>query len=132
MMRPVSVNRVDVGNVTLTRVGYADVDIAPEAVGLSARDIAAVGWATPLWAQGDQLRAGAAAWIIESGDACIVVDPALAADEILRNDYDAAVHQAAFAALLADAGFAREAITHAIATHVEGIGMFAWRNDDGT
>ena len=33
-----------------------------------------------------EMRAGAAAWVIESGDARIVVDPAFAADPILRND----------------------------------------------
>jgi glyoxylase-like metal-dependent hydrolase (beta-lactamase superfamily II) len=123
---------IDVGDARLTRVGYVDVDIPPESVGLSAANIATVDWSQPIWAQGDQLRAGAAAWIIKSADARIVVDPALAADEILRNDKDAAVHQHAFASLLADAGFARETMTHAVATHVEGIGMFAWRNDDGT
>ena len=32
----------------------------------------------------------------------------------------------------ADAGFPRESFTHAIATHIEGIGMLAWRNDDGS
>ena len=77
-------------------------------------------------------RASASAWIIESGDARIIVDPACAVDDILRNDNDAAAHQEAFAALLADAGFPRESFTHAIATHLDGIGMFAWRNDDGT
>ena len=70
--------------------------------------------------------------MIESGDARIVVDPAFAADEILRNDNDAAAHQEAFAALLAAAGFPRESFTHAIATHYEGVGMLAWRNDDGS
>ena len=79
-----------------------------------------------------EVRAGAAAWVIESGDARIVVDPACAADEILRNDNDAAAHQEAFAALLESAGFPRESFTHAIATHYEGVGMLAWRNDDGS
>ena len=59
------------------------------------------------------------------------VDPAQAADEILRTDADAGAHQTAFAALLADAGYPRESITHAIATHAEGVGMWAWRADDG-
>ncbi len=70
-------------------------------------------------------------WIIESGDARIAVDPAQAADDILRSEADAEAHQTAFAALLAAAGFPRESITHAIATHAEGVGMWAWRTDDG-
>jgi glyoxylase-like metal-dependent hydrolase (beta-lactamase superfamily II) len=105
-----------IGAVRLTRVGYAEVELPAETFGLT----------------GDPLGAAAAAWIIESGDARIVVDPALAADDILRNDNDAAAHQEAFAAALADAGFARETITHAVATHYDGIGMLAWRNDDGS
>ena len=35
-------------------------------------------------------------------------------------------------ALLTSAGFPRESFTHAIATHYEGVGMLAWRNDDGS
>jgi len=120
-----------VGAVRLTRVGYADVPLPPETVGLTASDVAAIDWAEPTWAEGGQVRAAAAAWIIESGDARIVVDPALAADAILRNEQDAAAHQEAFAAALAGAGFARETITHAVATHYDGIGMLAWRTDDG-
>jgi glyoxylase-like metal-dependent hydrolase (beta-lactamase superfamily II) len=127
-----SINTVQVGNVSLTRVGYADVNVDPARVGLSPEDIAGVTWAEPVWADGGEVRAGAAAWVIDNGDVRIVVDPAFAADEILRNDNDAAAHQEAFAALLADAGFPRESITHAIATHYEGVGMLAWRNDDGS
>ncbi len=121
-----------VGDVELLRVGYADVTIPPERVGITPEQVAGVAWAEPLWADGAELRAGAAAWVIRSGDALIVVDPAMAADEILRSPADAAAHQDAFAALLAEAGVPREEVTHAIATHVEGIGMFAWRNDDGS
>jgi len=121
-----------VGAVRLTRVGYADVPLAPETFGLTAADVAAIDWAEPLWAEDGQVRAAAAAWIIESGAARIVVDPAFAADDILRNEHDAAGHQNAFAAALARAGFPRESITHAVATHFDGIGMLAWRNDDGS
>lgn len=121
-----------IGDVTLIRVGYVDVEIEPERVGLTAAQVGAVPWGEPTWASATQLRAGAAAWVIRSGDAVIVVDPAQAADEILRSEADASVHQEAFAALLAAAGVPREAVTLAIATHVEGIGMFAWRDPDGS
>jgi glyoxylase-like metal-dependent hydrolase (beta-lactamase superfamily II) len=127
-----STHTIRVGNVELTRVGYADVGVDPVRVGLSPEAVAAVSWAEPVWAERGEVRAGAAAWVIDSGDARIVVDPAFAADDILRNDNDAAAHQTAFAALLASAGFPRESFTHAVATHYEGVGMLAWRNDDGT
>jgi hypothetical protein len=127
-----TVNRIRVGDVELTRVGYADITIDPARVGLSPEQVRAVPWAEPVWAVGDELRAGAAAWVIESGDARIVVDPAQAADEVIRSEADAAVHQQAFADVLAAAGFPRESFTHGVSTHVEGIGMWAWRNDDGS
>jgi glyoxylase-like metal-dependent hydrolase (beta-lactamase superfamily II) len=126
-----SVFTIDVGAVRLTRVGYADVDLAPETFGLTAEQVARVPWAEPVWAHAGQVRAAAAAWVVQSDDATIVVDPALAADELLRTKSDAALHQEAFAALLAEARLPRERITHAVATHLDGIGMFAWRNEDG-
>jgi glyoxylase-like metal-dependent hydrolase (beta-lactamase superfamily II) len=125
-------NTVGIGSVVLTRVGYADVNIDPAIAGLTPAQIAEVPWAEPTWADGAQLRAGAAVWVIDDGDARIAVDPAQAADPILRSDADAATHQTAFAGLLAAAGMPRESFTHAIATHMEGIGMWAWRNDDGS
>lgn len=120
-----------VGSVRCSRVGYVDVEVDADAVGLAAEQVAAVPWAEPAWASNGQVRVGAAAWIIESGDARIVVDPAQAADALLRDD-DAAAHQEAFASALADAGFARDTITHAVASHLDGIGMFAWRNEAGS
>ena len=127
-----SINKVQVGTVQLTRIGYVDVTIDPARVGLTPAQITAVPWAEPLWAAGEELRAGAAVWAIQDGNARIAVDPAQAADEIIRTDADAAVHQEAFAALLDAAGMPRESFTLAISTHMEGIGMWAWRNDDGS
>jgi glyoxylase-like metal-dependent hydrolase (beta-lactamase superfamily II) len=127
-----SITEVRIGTVQLTRVGYVDVTIDPARVGITPAQIAAVPWAFPVWADGEEVRAGAAVWVIQDGDARIAVDPAQAADEIIRTDADAAVHQEAFAALLEASGMPRESFTHAIATHVEGIGMWAWRNDDGS
>jgi glyoxylase-like metal-dependent hydrolase (beta-lactamase superfamily II) len=128
----VTTSTVQIGSVLLTRVSYAEVEVEPAVVSLTADEVAAAPWAEPTWASGKQVRASASAWIIESGDARIVVDPAQAVDFILRTDDDAAAHQEAFAALLEAAGFPRESFTHAIATHLDGIGMFAWRHDDGT
>ena len=125
-------NSIRVGDVVLTRIGYVDIGIDPARVGLTPEQVGAVTWAEPLWAEGNEVRAGAAVGVIQDGDARIAVDPAQAADEVIRNDDDAALHQEAFAAVLEAAGMPRESITHAISTHVEGIGMWAWRNDDGS
>ena len=129
--RSMSALRFDVGAVRLTRISYAEVGVPPEVVGLTPEQVASVEWGEPLWVGGGEVKAAAAVWIIESGDARIAVDPAQAADDILRSEADAGAHQTAFAALLAAAGFPRESITHAIATHAEGVGMWAWRTDDG-
>jgi hypothetical protein len=128
----VTTTQLSIGDVRLTRVCYADVNVPADAVGLSADEVAVIAWASPVWAEANEPKAAAAAWIIEHDGERIVVDPAQAADEILRNDNDAAAQQDAFARLLADAGFPRESFTHAIASHVEGVGMFGWRNDDGS
>jgi hypothetical protein len=68
--------------------------------------------------------------VIESEGRRIVVDPAQAADDILRAGPDASVHQEAFADALAAAGYPRESIDTLIATHIDGIGMMAWRDGD--
>jgi hypothetical protein len=119
-----------VGGATLVRVAYIDVLIDADAVGLTANEVSAATWAAPTWAEGDQVRVGAAAWVIESEGRRIVVDPAQAADDILRTGPDAAVHQQAFADALAGAGYPRESIDTVVATHIDGIGMMAWRDGD--
>ena len=81
-----SVVALEVGAVRVTRVGYADVEVSPETVGLTADAVASVAWAEPVWASAGGVGAAAAAWVIESDRARIVVDPALAADGILRNE----------------------------------------------
>jgi len=124
--------RIHLGDATLTRISYAEIGIDPAAVGLTADDVRGIKWANPVWTDGEQVRVSASAWIIESGDARIVVDPAQAADDLLRNDDNAVAQQEAFAERMLDAGFPRESITHAIATHLDGTGMLAWRNEDGT
>ena len=122
---------LQIGDVLLTRVSYAEVEVEPEQVGLTAEEVTSSG-APSEWVSGAKPRASASAWIIDHAGARIVVDPAGAVDDILRNDNDAAAHQEAFAALFEEAGYPRERITHAVATHLDGIGMLAWRNDDGS
>lgn len=127
-----TIRSMHVGDVVLTRVGYADVSADAGRVGLTAEQVRSVRWGEPLWADDGQVRVGVAAWIIETSDERIVVDPANVADDILRSDADAATHQKAFEGVLAEAGVTRDNVTKVIATHLDGIGMLAWRNDDSS
>ncbi len=124
------VTRYAVGDATLVRVPYVDVLVDASVVGLTPDQVRAEAWATPAWAEGDQVRVAAAVWIIESDGRRIVVDPAQAADEILRTGPDAVTHQEAVAAVLDAAGYPRESIDTVIASHIDGIGMIAWRDGD--
>jgi glyoxylase-like metal-dependent hydrolase (beta-lactamase superfamily II) len=121
--------RLVIGDSTLVRVPYAEVLVGPEVVGVTEDDIAANPWAAPTWAEDAQVRVAAAVWIIESAGRRIAVDPAQAADDILRGA-DAAAHQEAFAGVLARTGYSRESIDAVIATHIDGIGMIAWRDGE--
>jgi glyoxylase-like metal-dependent hydrolase (beta-lactamase superfamily II) len=128
-----NVQTIAVANATLTRVGYVDVAIAPEAAGLAADDFAAIDWRSPLWADGDQVRAGAAAWFADIAGTRIVFDPVQAADDVLRADRATeAAQQTAIARLFADAGFARESVDRVVMSHIEGVGMVAWRDEVGS
>jgi hypothetical protein len=123
---------LELAHATLTRVGYVDVPIPPELAGLAAADFAGIDWRAPLWAEGEQLRAGAAAWFAEIGGERVAFDPMQAADGVLRADRGAeAAHQAAIAKLFAEAGCARESVDALVMTHIEGVGMAAWRRADG-
>ncbi len=126
----VEVTRFSVGDATLVRVPYADVLVDADVVGLTSEQVAANSIAHPEWADGDQVRVGAAVWVIQSDGRRIVVDPTQAADQILRTGPDAAFHQQAVADALASAGFPRESIDTVIASHIDGIGMIAWWADD--
>jgi hypothetical protein len=123
--------RYSIGDATLVRVPYADVLVDAAVVGLTPEQVTAIGWASPTWAENGQVRVGAAVWVIESDRHRIVVDPTQAADAILREGPDAVSHQEAVASALAGAGFTRESIDTVIASHIDGIGMIAWRTDDG-
>jgi hypothetical protein len=126
----VELARYSVGDATLVRVPYADVLVDADVVGLTSPQVAASSATNPAWAEADQVRVGAAVWIIQSEGRRIVVDPAQAADQILRTGPDAAFHQQGVADALATAGFPRESIDTVIASHIDGIGMMAWLTDD--
>ncbi len=123
--------RASTGAASLVRVPYADVLVDAAVVGLRDGDVERIAWAGPTWAERARVRVGVAIWVIESAGRRIAVDPAQAADDILRTGPDAAVHQAGVAAALADAGFPRESFDAVITSHIDGIGMIAWAGDDG-
>jgi hypothetical protein len=122
--------RFPVGDATLVRVSYAEVLVDAATVGLTPERVEAETWAVPTWAEGGQVRVAAAVWVVESDGRRIVVDPVQAADDLLRSGPDAATHQEAVAGALATAGYARESIDTVVATHIDGIGMIAWRDGD--
>jgi hypothetical protein len=121
--------RIPIGDATLTRVPYADVVVEPDVLQLTTDAIRSVPWAEPRWAEAGRPRVAAAAWVIASHGRTIVVDPAQAADDILRGA-DAVAHQEAFAAALEQDGFARDSVDTVVASHLDGIGMIAWRDGD--
>jgi hypothetical protein len=112
----------------MTRVLYVDIPIPAETVGLTASDFAEVAWNDGRWSIGDQVRVGAAAWIVKHGDESVVLDPFQAADEIFHAPEDSAAHQQAIIDGFAAAGIPIEVITRVVVTHLEGIGMVAVRD----
>ena len=82
---------------------------------------------------GDQVRAGAAAWVIESGDARIVVDPAASppTTSSATTTTRRRTRRRSPRCSRPPASRARASPTRS-ATHYEGVGMLAWRNDDGS
>ncbi len=128
-----SVDTVVLQDATLTRVGYIDVAIDPAAAGLLAEDFADIDWREPLWTEGDQLRAGAAVWFADIDGQRLAFDPVQAADPVLRSDPDTErSQQTAIAELLVVSGFDRASVDVLVMTHIEGVGMCAWHNDDGS
>lgn len=120
------------GPTTLVRVGYVDIAIAPEVMGLAPAQFADVDWRFPLWADGEKVRVGAATWFAQVGDLRVAFDPVQAADGLLRADPATEMaQQLAIAQRLAAGGFARESIDRVVMTHIEGVGMVAWRDEAG-
>jgi glyoxylase-like metal-dependent hydrolase (beta-lactamase superfamily II) len=122
-----------VGDVELTRVPYFDIPLDPEVVGLTAEQVASVGWATPSWATPDEkVLVGQAIWVIESQDRVIVVDPCGASDEFLRSGPEAIGHQEAALGAMRDAGYPPERVDVVVLSHLDGIGMAAVVEPDGS
>ena len=128
-----TVHRFDVGAVRLTRVPYFDVTLPPDAVALTEAEVAAIPWAGGAWSEApDRIRVGQAFWVVESGGRTLVVDPCSASDGFLRTGPEAIDHQnAAFAAFRA-AGFDPDAVDAVVMSHLDGIGMNALADTDGS
>ncbi len=128
-----NIQTIGLETARLTRVGYTDVAIPAELVGLTVNDFAPIRWSSPLWTDGDRVRVGAAVWFADIDGQRVAFDPFQAADSVLRADRPAELaHQTAIAGVLAEAGFERESVDLLVMTHIEGVGMVAWRNEDGS
>jgi glyoxylase-like metal-dependent hydrolase (beta-lactamase superfamily II) len=122
-----------VGDVELTRVPYFDVALDPAVVNLTADEVAAIDWATPTWASADgQVLVAQAVWVIVSKEQLIVVDPCGAADAFLRSGPGAIGHQEAVLGAMRAAGFPPGSVDVVVLSHLDGIGMAAVVEPDGS
>ncbi len=121
---------IELDDVRLTRVLYLDAAIDPEPTGLTPAEVRSVGWAEPTWSDGDQVRAAACVWVIETGGRVIAIDPAGNVDEILHDPSTTAAHQDAFAAAFSAAGVPIERVDTVLLSHIESVGMTAVRDDE--
>jgi hypothetical protein len=117
-----------IGGLRLRRVLYADVLVPPEITGLTVAQMQAVPWRVPQWGEGDQLRASASAWVVDSGDRRLVLDPMQAADNVLHDPGGEDAHRRAIADAFERADIPRDTIDTVVVSHVEGIGMIAGRD----
>ncbi len=124
---------VHVGSTTLTRVSYIDISVPSEVMGLDPVQYAEVEWRNPLWVDGEQVKVGGSIWFADTADGRIAFDPVQAADAVLRADPETEMaQQHAIAQCCADAGFPRESVDSLVMTHIEGVGMAAWRDEQRT
>ncbi|MGE3465246.1 MAG: hypothetical protein AB7I04_25395, partial [Pseudomonadales bacterium] len=116
----------------LTRIGYLDIPVPAELLGLTAEQVAGVSWAAPTWASDDQPLLGNAAWFADLGGIRLVFDPLQTLDVVLRPDRDSERrHQDAVADLFAASGYPVESVDLVVMTHIDGVGMAARRDDAG-
>jgi hypothetical protein len=120
---------IPVGDTIVTRVLYADAAIDPGATGLTVDEVHSVPWREPLWAEGDQVRAAACAWVVRNDAGTIVIDPAGNVDEILHDPDTTKQHQDGFRAAFDRAGIDIDAVDAVVLSHVESVGITAVRDD---
>ena len=116
----------------LTRISLLDVPVPVDLLGLTTEQLAEVNWAQDLWADGGQLKLGAAAWVLETPDHRIVFDPMMALDVLLRADPDTEqASQQRVTEAFSEAGLPVDSIDEVLVTHVEDIGMLARQDASG-
>ena len=127
--------RFPVGDITITRVGYFDIGLPADAIGLTADEISTAVAAHPTargWLDADdQPLVGQSFTVIDLGDTLIVVDPCGASDAFLRSGPEALHHQDAALTAFRAAGFDPAAVGIVLLSHLDGIGMAAWMTPDG-
>lgn len=119
---------IRVGDITLTRVLYLDAAIDPAPTGLTVGEVRSVAWAEPIWAEGDQVRAAACAWVVQGDGRTVVVDPAGNIDDILHDPATTDDHQRAFIDAFARAGISHESVDTVLLSHIESVGITAVRD----
>jgi glyoxylase-like metal-dependent hydrolase (beta-lactamase superfamily II) len=133
LARVVAIAGFRVGEVELARVPYFDVPLDPSVVSLTTDQVTSIDWATPSWATDDgKVLIGQAVWVIVSQGQLIVVDPCGAADQFLRSGPEAIGHQEAVLGAMRDAGFPPERVDIVVLSHLDGIGMAAVVEPDGS
>jgi glyoxylase-like metal-dependent hydrolase (beta-lactamase superfamily II) len=116
---------IPAGDALVTRVLYADAAIDPEPTGLTIAEVHSVPWREPLWAEGDQVRAAACAWVVQSAGSTIVIDPAGNIDEILHDPATTQLHQEGFLAAFDRAGIDVASVDAVVLSHIESVGITA-------
>lgn len=118
---------------TLTRVGYLDVPIPAEFVGLNEGMVKDVAWGEPTWSDAGQIRFGAATWIADINDTRIALDPIMAADAFLRATPETEMEQQK---VINDnfkkAGYPVESVDIVLLTHFDGVGAVGLHAEDGS
>jgi hypothetical protein len=123
---------LEIGGLRLQRVLYVDVLVPPDIMGLTVTQIESVPWRVPAWGEGEQVRVSASAWVVAHNERRVVLDPMFAADDLLHADDAEAFHRNAIAEQFDNAELPTESIDTVLASHIEGIGLIATRDDAGT
>lgn len=124
---------IPIAGGVLRRIGYLDVAIPADAVGLTEAEVSASRQLEPCWSDADKPQFGAAIWVARLGDTLLAFDPVQATDDFFRSDTESEqAQQQAVAGILAAADCARERVDVLVMSHIEGVGMVAWRDRDGS
>jgi hypothetical protein len=122
---------IDLGDVRLQRVLYADALVAGDSVGLTEDEVNSVAWGSPMWAQDGQVRAASCVWVVSGHGRNIAIDPSGNIDDILHEPQSTTAHQQAYAAAFSSAGIPIESVDTVLLSHIESVGLTAVRDGSG-